>query len=131
MVKRQIIDEWLAKAEEDFLFAKRDLEDEDTFFALLCFHFHQSAEKYLKAFCLFHDLPLRKVHDLIELLELGLTKDAEIDSLREAIIILQPFYVDTRYPVAYPLGLTKIDAEQAYEAADKIRNFVVDKVSNS
>ena len=49
MVDREIIDEWLAKADEDFDFARINLEEEKPFFAQICFHFHQSAEKYIKA----------------------------------------------------------------------------------
>ena len=39
MVDPQIIDEWLAKADEDFDFAVSVIED-STFYAQICFHFH-------------------------------------------------------------------------------------------
>jgi len=50
MVDRQIIDEWLAKAEDDFRFAEMVLSEEKEYYNQICFHFQQRAEKYLKSF---------------------------------------------------------------------------------
>ena len=47
MAESQLVDECLKKAEEDYAFAASVLED-STFYAQICFHFHQAAEKYLK-----------------------------------------------------------------------------------
>jgi HEPN domain-containing protein len=55
MADPSIINEWLTKADEDFGFAVSVLED-STFYAQICFHFHQSAEKYLKSFIIARDL---------------------------------------------------------------------------
>jgi len=46
MVDRQIIDEWLAKAEDDFRFAEMVLLEEKEYYNQICFHFQQRAEKY-------------------------------------------------------------------------------------
>ncbi len=45
MVEISIIREWVAKADEDFEFALVNLKEGKPFVALICFHFHQSAEK--------------------------------------------------------------------------------------
>ena len=45
MVDRGIVQEWIEKAEEDFEFARINLEEGKRFFAQICFHFHQAAEK--------------------------------------------------------------------------------------
>lgn len=50
MVDRVLVREWLEKAEEDLEFARINLEEGKVFFAQICFHFHQAAEKYLKAY---------------------------------------------------------------------------------
>jgi HEPN domain-containing protein len=42
--------EWLAKAEDDYLFANECIEHGTEHFAPVCFHYHQAIEKYLKAF---------------------------------------------------------------------------------
>jgi len=63
MVDRQIIDEWLAKAEDDFRFAEMVLSEEKEYYNQICFHFQQSAEKYLKSFIIANNLGFEKTHD--------------------------------------------------------------------
>ena len=58
MVDREIINEWRTKADDDFEFARINFEEEKPFFAQICFHFHQSAEKYLKLILLLISLSL-------------------------------------------------------------------------
>jgi HEPN domain-containing protein len=70
MVDRGIIREWLSKAEEDFQFANINLKEKKPFFAQICFHFHQSAEKYLKAYIIANDLEFQKIHDLALLVKI-------------------------------------------------------------
>ncbi len=43
MADPQVVSEWLKKADEDFEFAVSIIED-STFYAQICFHFHQAAE---------------------------------------------------------------------------------------
>ena len=64
MVDRDIIKEWMNKADQDFEFARINFEEEKHFFAQICFHFNQSAEKYLKSFIIANKLEFRKIHDL-------------------------------------------------------------------
>ena len=69
MADPAIAREWLAKADEDFLFAEANLRDGSEFYAQLCFHFQQAAEKYLKAYIIGKGLPFDRVHDLVHLLK--------------------------------------------------------------
>ncbi len=62
MVDREIINEWRMKADDEFEFARINLEEEKPFFAQICFHFHQSAEKYFKAYIISYSSP--KTHRL-------------------------------------------------------------------
>uniref|UniRef100_A0A831XLR9 HEPN domain-containing protein n=1 Tax=Geobacter metallireducens TaxID=28232 RepID=A0A831XLR9_GEOME len=39
----------MAKADDDFRFAEANLREGSEFFAQICFHFQQAAEKFLKA----------------------------------------------------------------------------------
>jgi ribosome-associated protein YbcJ (S4-like RNA binding protein) len=50
MADPSIVREWLDKADEDFRFAEANLREGSEFYAQICFHFQQAAEKYLKAF---------------------------------------------------------------------------------
>ncbi len=47
MADPRLVNEWLEKAEEDFEFANSIIDD-SSFYAQICFHFHQAGEKYLK-----------------------------------------------------------------------------------
>lgn len=99
MVDQKVVKEWLAKADDDFMFAGASLNDGSEFFAQICFHFHQAVEKYLKTFIICKELPFAKVHDLLYLLESCASIDASLRELREDCILLNSAYIETRYPV--------------------------------
>jgi len=119
MVDRRIVEEWLVKADEDFGFASSVVED-STFFAQICFHYQQAAEKYLKAFIVAYELELKRIHDLLELLKICRTQQPTLSGLEEDCIFLRGFYIDTRYPVHWPTNYTKENALKAKDAASKI-----------
>lgn len=60
----KITKEWLDRAEDDLGYAKASLDEELEFFDLICFHFQQAAEKYLKAFVVARGLQFKKIHEL-------------------------------------------------------------------
>ena len=55
MADPQVVIEWFKKADEDLEFAASVI-NESPFFAQICFHFHQAAEKHLKSFIIARDL---------------------------------------------------------------------------
>ena len=65
MVDPHIVREWLDKADEDFRFAEINIKEDRGFYSQICFHFHQAAEKYLKACIIAFELEFKKIHDLI------------------------------------------------------------------
>ena len=123
MAEPQVIKEWLDKADEDFDFAESILED-TTFYAQICFHFHQAAEKYLKAFVIGYNLQFLKIHDLQVLLKSCETKNKTLMILNDDCKLLNRFYIDTRYPVHWPANYTIDTARQAKGAAVKIRDKI-------
>lgn len=129
MVENEIVREWLTKANEDFAFAEVNLVEGKPFFAQICFHFHQSAEKYLKAYIIAHDLDFRKVHDLTLLLKICLAKDSAYAQLREDCEYLNAFYVETRYPVHWPTHFTSEEAQKAARAAGNIKVVINERLS--
>jgi len=128
MVDREIIEEWIAKADEDFEFAKINLEEEKSFYAQICFHFQQAAEKYLKAYIIANGLEFRKVHDLPLLLKQCCQKDPTFKNFTDDCEFLATFYIETRYPVHWPVDLSKNEAQKAYRAAKAIRSFLKKKL---
>jgi len=123
----EIAKEWLAKAEDDYGFACAGLEDTD-YFAQICFHFQQAAEKYLKTFIIANKLDFRAVHNLLELLDICMKKDPSAEELRESCLFLNPFYIDTRYPVHWPTNYDKKVAVKAREMVEIIRNWTINSI---
>ena len=123
----EIAKEWIEKAEEDYGFACASIEGTN-YFAQVCFHFQQAAEKYLKACIVAHRLEFRAVHNLLELLEICRQKAPGIQELKEACRFLNPFYIDTRYPVHWPAQYDKNTAIEAKQMAEKIRNWVMENL---
>ena len=123
MVDKRVIKEWLIKADEDFNFASSVIED-SPYFAQLCFHFQQAAEKYLKAFIVAHELEFKKSHELVELLGICGEKDPAIFKIKDDCNYLNRFYIDTRYPVHWPVNYVKEDALNAQKAAKNIANII-------
>ncbi|MBM3245027.1 MAG: HEPN domain-containing protein [Candidatus Omnitrophica bacterium] len=120
MADPKVVNEWLNKANEDFDFADANLREESAFYAQICFHFHQAAEKYFKAFIVAHDLEFEKIHNLISLLKICCKKEPALSPLLSACEFLNTSYIDTRYPVYWPTNYTEEKALEAREAAKKI-----------
>jgi len=119
----EIAKEWTEKAEEDYGFACASIESTN-YFAQVCFHFQQAAEKYLKAFIVANKLEFRAVHNLLELFEICRQNEPGIVELEQACRFLNPFYIDTRYPVHWPAQYDKDTAIEAKQMTEKIRDWV-------
>ena len=114
--------EWVAKAEGDFISAKREFSaPENPNFDAACFHAQQCAEKYLKARLVEAGRPFPKIHDLGALLNLVLPLEPSWESLREELDNLTNLGVEVRYP-----GMTadQEDAQEAVRMAEKVRAVV-------
>jgi HEPN domain-containing protein len=125
MQNKEVVKEWIDKAEEDFGFASISIEYTD-YFAQICFHFQQAAEKYLKAFIIANKLEFRSIHNLLELLEICREKKSSIAEIEEDCRYLNPFYIDTRYPVHWPTHYDKETAIKARDSAEEIRKWITD-----
>lgn len=93
MVDPSIVREWLEKADEDFNFAAANLREESGFYAQLCFHFQQAAEKYLKAYIIEKELTFDRVHDLVHLLKTCSAHTPVFKGLLEECILLNAAYI--------------------------------------
>ena len=120
----EIAKEWIEKAEEDYGFACASLDCTD-YFAQVCFHFQQAAEKYLKAFIVANKLSFRAVHNLLELFEICKQHELDIKETEHACRFLNPFYIDTRYPVHWPTHYDKDTAVKAKEMTEIIRDWII------
>lgn len=124
-MQTEIAKEWIEKAEEDFGFASTSIEYTN-YFAQICFHFQQAAEKYLKAFIIANNLEFRPIHNLLELFETCRQKEQNIEEIEEDCRYLNPFYIDTRYPVHWPTHYDRETAIKEKEATENIRKCIKD-----
>ena len=96
---RGITAEWVAKAEQDFAIAERELRvRKNPAYDGLCFHTQQCAEKYLKARMAEASLPVPKTHDLVLLLGKVSALEPAWTLFRPALTFLSDFAVEIRYP---------------------------------
>lgn len=63
-VKEEFTREWIRKAENDFKTAEHLLQGGPDFAEGTAFHSQQAAEKYLKAFLVWHQIEFQKTHDI-------------------------------------------------------------------
>jgi HEPN domain-containing protein len=127
MADPRVVKEWLEKADEDLLFSESIIED-STFYSQICFHFHQAAEKYLKAVIIALNAEFKRIHDLPVLLKACLPVRPTLQTLEEDCKLLNRFYVDTRYPVHWPTRYSKEEAIKARAAARHIHDAVKETI---
>jgi HEPN domain-containing protein len=120
------VDEWMAKAEGDFLTAGRELRARKSpNYDAVCFHAQQCAEKYLKAMLQENNKQIPKIHNLIELMLLCEEIDSSFEMLRADLVTMERFAVRTRYPGKFA---EKDEAQAAYAAAGTARKFIRQKL---
>ena len=91
--------EWIKKAESDYQLAVTlSRRRKVTFYDQTCFHFQQSAEKYLKARLEEANLMSPKTHDLKKLLSLLLPVEPLWAAMLPALAALSQYAVEFRYP---------------------------------
>lgn len=123
-VRRQLVWQWVRKADLDYYAADQLLRTADPLKDIVAFHCQQAAEKYLKALLVYHQLEFPRTHNLRELLDLlsGVAPDIAVALDRAAI--LTPYGVDIRYPGDFPDVLPGQEQE-AFEIACRVREAVL------
>jgi HEPN domain-containing protein len=114
--------EWVAKAETDCK-AALDLarRRKDPLPEAVCFHCQQCAEKYLKAFLIWHEVPFPKIHDLIALKTLCVEKEGSFELIHDLLDSLVGYDVAIRYPGEVA---TLEDAREAVAVVKRVRQFI-------
>jgi HEPN domain-containing protein len=120
------VDEWVLKAEGDFVTAGRELRARKSpNYDAVCFHAQQCAEKYLKAVLQENNKRVPKIHFLLELLALILKFDGSYEFLKADLEVLEDYSVKFRYPGDVA---EKDEAQSAYAAAEAVRKFIRQKL---
>jgi len=125
--KDLLAEEWFKKATDDELTVKSVLKHRDGAPNSVCFMSHQMAEKYLKGYLVLTRKWYPKIHTLDKLTALCMKIDPTFKELKEIVTFLDPFYTPARYPSNGP-DFSWDDAEKAYNAAEGIKEFVLEKI---
>lgn len=127
-----LVKDWLRFARENLLFAKAGMKEDFSPYHTICFLCQGSAEKYLKGFLIWKRWELKKIHDLKELLIFCIDFDPDFENLKEECGLLNEYITESRYPGDLPFeSISKDDAQEAIEAAEKIEEFVLERVDIS
>jgi len=118
---------WFVRADEDLSTIEILLKERKVIPNPVCFHAQQASEKYLKGFLAHHDLHVRKIHDLEVLANDCKQIDRTCQELSKDAKFLNQFYTESRYPDDYG-DFSIRDAKEGYEAAKRIKEFVLAKI---
>lgn len=94
------------------------------------FHCQQAAEKALKGWLTFHEIPFLKTHDLAVLLNLCAAKEKGFQQWQESLPRLTPFATESRYP-GDALEPAAEDIREAEKLAREVVEFVFRKIGSN
>lgn len=119
----ELIEQWLAKADDDLRMAKLALSDSPPVLWGAAFHAQQAVEKLLKALLTHHQIEFAKTHAIDYLMDLCVAAEPRTERFREAATKLSDFAVEPRYP--FPRRDPDPDeAREAIQVAEEIRRLV-------
>lgn len=119
--------EWQKKADEDFESVKILLENYGIP-AIICYHCQQVVEKYLKGYLVYNNVEFPKIHQLDLLLEETAKINKEFIDYADEVAPLNNYYIEARYPMDMKEDISIDEAKVAFEAASRIRDFVLSKI---
>ena len=125
--KAQEIKQWLIKADHDLGSARRLAEGDNPYLDTAAYHCQQTAEKALKAYLTFRDMPFQRVHDLAVLIEQCMETDKTFDQIRNIADILNPYATAFRYP-GDVLEPNPLDVEEALRLAGVVLDFILERI---
>ena len=102
--------------------------------ALACFLCHQAAEKAVTAYLFARGAERVWGHALADLCEDAMALDPSFDLIKTVAVLLDKFYLDTRYPSGLPGGIPaeafdEHDSARAIEVARDVYSFVAEHLA--
>jgi len=121
---QELAQRWFQKAENDLLNVENNLKATRYPADTVCFHCQQAAEKYLKGFLAWHQVPFVKIHDLLELLKQVTQISGAAEELSPSLLKLDQYAVQIRYPHEYGGTPSKSEVQEAVAAAYTVRKWI-------
>jgi HEPN domain-containing protein len=123
-LQRDLVAQWVGKADEDFEIAVYLLDSGRQFSSGIGFHAQQAAEKYLKALLVLHAVDVEKTHAIGRILKRLDAVYPGIAPELEAADELTPFGVEVRFPADVPEVLPG-EEEHLVHLARRVRDRVM------
>ncbi|HEX2938823.1 MAG TPA: HEPN domain-containing protein [Ruminiclostridium sp.] len=121
--------DWLERASEDIEAAEKLLDSDNTIGAC-AFHCQQCIEKALKGYILFKTHQHLDGHNLTWLCRQAMKTERHFSQWLDESVILNRYYIETRYPADIPLELDTRAVNRAYDMALAMYRFICDEVYN-
>ncbi len=119
---------WLQKASLDLRAAEHEMSAaEPGLWADVVFHAQQAAEKSLKAFLAWHDVPFRKTHNIEELGRACEALDATLRTTVDRAVPLTEYAWKFRYP-GEPDEPTRAEAGEALTTAREVYGALLSRL---
>ncbi|MFH0797189.1 MAG: HEPN domain-containing protein [Candidatus Omnitrophota bacterium] len=122
----RLVEEWIIKARNDLKSVEilyREKGPSDT----ICFHCHQSIEKFIKAYLVAKNIHFEKIHSLWNLAKLCATKDKEFLNSEEELKLLDAYYIESRYPPEIKI-YSRQECKKVLKLTQELTGFIVDKI---
>ncbi len=123
--EKDIVAQWLQKAEHDLIAAKILIEANPLILDIACFHCQQAIEKHLKTFLIYHNQDFSYTHNLDYLLNECLQFDSDFEGLDMKDINI--YAVRARYPDDY-IAPELLEAQDYYQLALAVKALVLKKI---
>jgi HEPN domain-containing protein len=114
--------DWFKKAEEDLKAAQILLKEESL--EIAGFLLQQATEKYLKGYLLSQGWELKRIHDLVDLLNEAVAYDESFDMYRSICQQITEYYTEERYPFLDTSELGKEEIETALNEVKSLRDKI-------
>jgi HEPN domain-containing protein len=114
--------EWLLYANENLQVAKREMQNQTPAFHTVCFLCQSAAEKFLKGYLIAQGWNLEKTHDILALLSIAASYNAELETLVPEGVVLNEYLITGRYASDISFEhIGQTEAQEALNAAQKIQ----------
>ncbi len=122
---------WIQKAEDDYEAGKLLMQTPSPITWIVCFHMQQCAEKYLKAYLVFHGKEFPRTHSIPVLVHLCAQIERSFHKLKEeGVRELSRYATSIRYGEE-PYVPDLEEAHRAIHLAKIVRQFVRDALKRS
>ncbi len=127
-VRWDFVQQWLDKAENDLRATEILLKSDLKSFETIAFHAQQSAEKFIKALLVRHQVEFPKIHDISKLRNLILKIDRSLSVKLEPADALTPYGVEFRYPGDFDLNHQH--ATKAFQLAKRVKRLIMNHLKS-